>query len=101
MNQHIPDNEIPSEILRFQMNRQISLLFKSFLILTARLADEHDIALDKLEEHLPDEYRKYVSLADYLSDEKREMVRKEILDAGNDTIRFLERELAKYEIKFK
>ena len=99
--EHIPNAQIPAEVLRFQIRRQITLLFKSFLGLAGRLGDEHDIALDKLEEHLPAEFKKYVDLADHLSPEKREMIRKEILDSGNDAIRFIEGELEKYEIQFK
>ena len=95
------NDAIPSEVLRFQSRRNIVILFKSFLAIMSRVADEHDIAFDKLDEHLPVEYQKYIQLADYFTDEKREMLRKEILDIGNDCIRAIEEEIRKYDIDFK
>ncbi len=89
------------EVLRFQNRRHITNLFKRFLFIVSRIADEHDIALDKLVDALPEQYKTYVDLADHLSDEDRELVRKEILDTGNDTIRQMDAELEKYEIEFK
>jgi hypothetical protein len=95
------NDAVPSEVLRYQSKRNIVFLFKSFLAIMSRVADEHDIAFDKLDEYLPVEYQKYTKLADYFTDEKREMLRKEILDAGNDCIRAVEEEIRKYVIDFK
>jgi len=90
-----------ADIVNFQIRRNITLLFKGHLELMEDIADEHDNAMRKLMEKLPQEYRDYVELADYLNEQKFEMLRRRILGKGNDCIRNIEEELKKFEITVK
>ncbi len=91
----------PSEILLFQIKRNNTNLFKNFLVIIEELTQDHDEAITKLYNALPDEYKKYVELADYLSDEKCERLRKKVLSQGNDTYRALEEQLKHFDVKLK
>ena len=91
----------PEDIVSFQIRRNVTLLFKSQLELLEDIADEHDNAMRKLSEKLPKEYRDYLELADYLNEQKFEMLRKRILGKGNDCIRNIEEAMKDFEIKVK
>lgn len=89
------------EMLRFAINRITINLFKQFLEIVEDLGDCHQESMDKLRQHLPVEYSKYVDLAEYFTPERENMTRKRILDAGNNAKRNMEEELKQYNIKFK
>lgn len=78
------------EMFAFQLKRNITNLYKGFLNILAREKENHDECLEKLKEHLPEQYKNYVDLADSLSDSKAFALRSEILGIGNDCIRELE-----------
>lgn len=88
-------------VLRFQINRILSSLFKKYLIILEDMGIEHDIALQKLYDNLPEEYKIYVKLADYFGEEKYNLLRSKILDDGNDAYRQIEEQLKNFEIKIK
>ena len=88
----------PKEVLRFQQQRIVTLLFKEFLSMMEELGAEHDIALDKLVAALPADYQAYVDLADYLTPERAQLLRKRILDRGNSTVRALSDNLDAFSI---
>lgn len=89
------------ELIRFQVNRNVKNLFKRYLEIIERVADQHDIAMGKLVDVLPVEYKPLVKLADHFDEEVEQLIRKEILSAGNDAIRAIENELALYDISLK
>lgn len=89
------------DVLKFQVKRNITVLFKQFLIILEDLAEEHDIALDKLAEKLPPEYKDFVDLADYFGEEKSEMLRKKVLTIGNDTYRNIEEIINNFDVNIK
>ena len=91
----------PEEILRFQINRNVINFYKNMLILLEDIDGEHSIALQKLYDNLPNEYKNYVNLADYLTEEKFGILRSKILSGGNEVIRALEDQLKNFDIKFK
>lgn len=91
----------PTDILLFHIKRNITNLFKNFLVILEENTSDHDEAISKLYEALPDEYKKYVELADYLSDDKCERVRKKVLSQGNDAYRALEDQIKHFDIKLK
>ncbi len=91
----------PKEVLRFQQERIIKLLFTSFLVVLEDVGLEHDEALTKLVAALPPEYRQYVDLADYLTPEKGQRLRKKVLDAGNNALRQLDEVVQSLDIHFK
>lgn len=95
---NLPSEE---EVLKFQIKRNITFLFKAYLEMVEDLIVEHDAALNKLEQNLPPEYKKYVNLADHLTDEKCENLRKRIIDRGNDCRRNLEEVLKQFEIRMR
>lgn len=89
------------EILRFQQERAITVLFKRFLILLESIEDDHDAALNLLHDKLPVDLKVYVELADYLTEAKAARWRKTVLDAGNDTKRELAELLKSFDIKLR
>lgn len=91
----------PKDVLHFQLDRNVRLLFREQLMLLEDLGKEHDLALDKLNDNLPEEYRKYVDLADYLTPERGQQLRKRVLDRGNDVLRNFEELLKQFEVNFK
>lgn len=91
----------PEELLRFQLKRINTVEFKAFLIMLDELAKDHDIAMQKLHDKLPSEFKDYVDLADYFTESKYDVLRKKVLDTGNDTYRNIEELLKQFEVKFK
>lgn len=89
------------EVLRFQLHRSITILFKNYLIMLEDLGIEHDTALNKLYDALPQEYKVYVDLADYLDEDKGKALRSKVLGAGNDALRNVDELLKQFEIEFK
>lgn len=90
-----------ADMLAFAIRRNVTLLFKQQLELLEDLADEHDNAMHKLSEKLPKQYADYIELADYLNEQKFEMLRKRILGKGNDCIRAIEESLKDFDITIK
>jgi len=88
-------------ILTFAIKRNITNLFKDFLIILENLEDDHAEALNKLSKTLPPEYQKQLYLADHFTEEKMEQHRKKILSKGNDTIRSIETDMQNFDILFK
>jgi len=77
-------------ILKAKVRFVISRLFKSQLRSLERIYDDHDDAMGKLADALPEQYVDFVDLADYISESRKEDNRRETLNAGNDAIRELE-----------
>jgi hypothetical protein len=89
------------DVLRFQADRLVKQLFKTFLVVMEDLAEDHDSALQKIEDALPDQYKPYVKLGDYFDEAKADRIRNKILDAGNDCLRELDKQISYYDISFK
>ena len=90
----------PEEVLRFQIERNVKAIFWSYLAVLEDLGIEHDIAMKKLVEALPQEYKNYVNLADYLTEEKGGQLRKRVLDVGNNHLREINTLLESFKIEF-
>jgi hypothetical protein len=84
--------------LHFVLRRLIVNLFKEYLAINEKVQSRHIEGLNKLYDALPPDYKQYVDLADWLTDEEAERIRKEVLQRGNDAIRLMEIELDKYTI---
>lgn len=91
----------PSDVLRFQLTRSITNLFKGYLILLEDLGDSHDEAMAKLKKALPAEYHPFVDLADDLTPERGAILRKKVLDAGNDVLREVTKLLEQFDVEIK
>lgn len=97
------DNGVPApeQVLRFQVKRNVTNLFRRFLETLERRKDGHEEALSKLRRALPAQYSHYVDLADDFTDQEAERLRKEVLTMGNDCLRGLNEEIDKLEISLK
>lgn len=100
-NQHFIGQTNVEDVLRFQMDRLVTQLFKTFLVVIEDLADDHDEALQRIEDALPTEYKPYVKLADYFDEARAARLRSKILDAGNGCLRDLQTHIDHYEISLK
>jgi len=88
-----------NDLLRFQVRRNVTGLYKSFLILLEDLEQEQKIQFSKLKESMP-EHKKLLDQAEFLDSGKSNYIRKKILDAGNGAIRELISELENYDVNF-
>lgn len=84
------DREVINQIRDVYIRRNVTSLFKSFLVILEDLEQDHLMFIDKLKKSLPEDCHKSVDDADYLDEEKVQYLRKKILDAGNSCIRNLE-----------
>jgi hypothetical protein len=88
-------------VLRFQQERIVTTLFRSFLETLEDVEADHNAALAKLVDALPVDYKQYVDLADCLTPEKGQQLRKRVLDRGNDAKRSLTDLTNSFTIEFK
>ncbi len=88
---HFMDNEKDIqniiEIMRFCARRDITKLYKDFLLLLADLKAARQDSRDKLENAIPEQYQLLLDCADWMDENKQAYVRKRILDLGNQAIR--------------
>jgi len=88
-----------NDLLRFQVRRNVTGLYKSFLILIEDLERDQEIQFTKLKESMP-EHEALLAQAEFLDKGKSNYIRKKILDAGNGAIRELISELENYDVNF-
>ena len=86
------------EIISFQIHRNITNLYKKYFEISEDLLEEHRIFVARLKDL--DDVSKVDSI-DYFTEEKYNNIRKKILDAGNDSIREIEKALEFVDIKIK
>lgn len=77
------------EYILFHMHRNITSLFKSYIVITEDLQKEHEILLKKVEEEMGSEFAKNI---DYFDSNKYTYIRKKILDTGNEMLRDIDRQ---------
>ncbi len=88
-------------VLRFQQQRVITTLFRGFLETLEDVEADHNNALGRLVDALPEDQKKLVDLADYLTPEKGQQLRKRVLDRGNNALRELDALVNSYTISIK
>ena len=86
------------ELLIFQINRGIVNLYKKYFLIIQDLKQEHEVLLEKVAQETSPEFPQKI---DYFTEDKYNYIRKKILDAGNDSIRELEKTLEVIEVRFK
>ena len=86
------------ELLIFQINRGIINLYKKYFLIIQDLKQEHEALLEKVAQETSPDFPKKI---DYFSEDKYNYIRKKILDAGNDSIRELEKTLEVIDVRFK
>ena len=86
------------ELLIFQINRGIINLYKKYFLIIQDLKQEHEILLEKVAQETSPDFPQKI---DYFTEDKYNYIRKKILDAGNDSIRELEKTLEVVDVRFK
>ena len=75
------------DFLKFNSVKDITYLYKNFLIVLEDIMQNHAIMLRKLELELPEEYHALVRCSDTFTPEVFKQLRKRVLDAGNESAR--------------
>lgn len=88
-------------LLRFQMDKDITYLYKRFLTELEDMRNQHAFMLEKLEKELPQEYHSLIRAVNYYDDTEFGYRRKKVLDAGNDAKRNVIDQLTKFEVSMK
>ena len=86
------------DIISFQIHRNITNLYKKYFEISEDLLEEHRLFIAILK-NLDDTSK--VDSYDYFTEEKYNNIRKKILDAGNDSIREIEKALEFVNITIK
>jgi hypothetical protein len=86
------------ELLIFQINRGIVNLYKKYFLIIQDIKQEHETLLGKVAQETSPDFSQKI---DYFTEDKYNYIRKKILDAGNDSIRELEKTLEVVDVRFK
>lgn len=78
----IPENQL----VQLQTNKEVTHLYKTFLEILENIKQQHDTMLSKAAINVDEAYLKDIN---YFTKEFHELLRKRILDNGNDTSRAL------------
>tara|TARA_E500000318_G_scaffold62114_1_gene57544 strand:- start:954 stop:1244 length:291 start_codon:yes stop_codon:yes gene_type:complete len=89
------------DFLNDRSDYYIRLLFKSFLNILEDLQNQHEVNFEKMYNNMPDEYQKYVEMADYFDNERYQYYRKKVLDIGNSVLRDYNSEVETLKVEFK
>ena len=87
-----------TELFKKEAERLITRLFKSHLFSIEDLKYQHLVALKRLQDDLSPEQ---VEILNYLDTHRYTMIRKRVLDTGNETIRELNNLLENFDFELK
>jgi len=93
-------NALPKTVLQFQLRRQVTNLYKSFLEVIEDSYEDQRQMIERLKKALPTDKHSLIDAANTFDKAKFYQFRKRILDAGNDAIRGLEETMAIMDIQF-
>ncbi len=82
------------ELIKLKARLAITRVFKSYLLLLEQLADEHNEAMGRLYDALPEQYKPFTAVADHFTEAREEAIRKWVLDIGNREIRDLDEQIS-------
>jgi hypothetical protein len=82
-------------LLNSEIRKSITRIFKQYLASLEDLQYTHTIAVDKLRNHISPEH---LELLNYLDDDHYSLVRKRVLDSGNEAMRDLSDLLDNFDI---
>lgn len=88
-------------ILKFSVKRNVTNLFKEFLNILQEFESQHNEALGKLFDTLPESEKDKVYLADHITKDYLARLRKKVLSDGNDCYREIEAQLSNFDVDFK
>ena len=86
------------EYLLFQYRRIIINLYKRHIEIVEDVKMDHRIFLNKIKNRIPEEE---LNDLDYFNDQKYNLIRKKILDSGNEVIRDFEKAIENLDISLK
>lgn len=86
------------ELFNFQLDRDVTSLCKTYLIMLEDMKECHDQMVQKLEKFVDLEV---LEAADFFDGEKFTHLRKRILDASGDSKRNIQKNLENFSISFK
>lgn len=86
-----------NDLLRFQIKRNVTNLYKNYLTMLEDLQDQHANNFTKLKRSLPAD-QKVIEQADYLDQKRMEYLRRKVLDMGNNCFREISTELEKFKV---
>lgn len=89
------------QIFLFGTKRGVTSLFKDFLMILESLESDHLESMGKLMDALPDEHKSKLVLANHLTPEYMDRLRKRVLSNGNDCYRSIEAQVKNLNIDFK
>jgi hypothetical protein len=78
--------EIENDLIKLQVEKEITSLFKSYLEILSQIEIDNKIMLGKIDQHTTEGFSDNIN---YLTKEKHDLLRKLVLDKGNDSIRNL------------
>ncbi len=85
-------------LLQYQLKKDVTQLYKSFLKELEDLRNQHFFMLEKLKRELPVDKHNILRSVNYFDDVEFNYRRKKILDAGNETLRALYDQMDKFEV---
>jgi len=93
------------DIISFQVHRNIVNLYKKYFEISEDLLRDHKLLLSKIETRIESSGLELdmfgIEELDYFTEQRYDNIRKKILDAGNDSIREIEKALEFVDITLK
>jgi hypothetical protein len=86
-----------TELLEFQINRNVINLYKSFLVMMEDMHYQHTTHFEKLKNALPEE-ETLLEQANYWDEDTMDFLRKKILDNGNNALREIVGQLEQLQV---
>ena len=94
-------NNSAKELLRFQTYKEITYLYKRYLTIVEDLREEYKGMIQKLEENVSEENQALIRVANFLDENRFALIRKRVLDSGNEAIRAMEQQIEKFKVEFE
>lgn len=85
-------------LLSFQVNKDITYLYKRFLTELEDLKNQHVFMLQKLEKELPSQYHSLIRTSNFFDETEFAYRRKKVLDAGNEAKRNIIDQLNHFDV---
>ncbi len=95
------EDKAAQELLKFQVSKDISYLYKRLLGVMETVREDHFFMLEKLLKEIPEEYHDVIRAANHFDDNKFGFIRKKILDAGNEAIRNSDAQVGKFHVSLR
>jgi len=85
-------------LLQFQIDKDITYLYKRFLEELEALKTAQAVTLEKLEKELPTQYHSLLRTSHFFDEREYAFRRKRVLDAGNETKRNIAQQLSQISV---